>query len=911
MANLLDRSSLVLTPTAYNNGEALCIKPDDASGDFQFSRNSAATRVNAQGLVENVQILSSNLVQNPSFSEEGVQEVSNGSFSQEGSEEITNGDFSNGSTDWTLGTGWSVLDGKAVFIGSSSGQYLVQNNVYTPNSTIKLTFDVLDYVSGAVRVIGGGFYISGVWASGSISSNGTHTFYIDTSGAANNNIYIQAISGVFNGSITNISIKEVGQDWILGGSGLNTPTIGSNSATITSVDSNSYIQQNGILTFGKSYKISYEILSSSGSNVLKMVSSLGLATIPTTVGTHTVYGTATTTTFYIERMANGMNATITNISVKEVGMDWALGSFTSIGNNVANIVNSTGELSLQQNIGVSQKTIKLTYTISNYASGAIRPQYGAVNGLARSANGTYTEIITGISASSNLAIFSVTTNTTATITNISVIEITSDTNLPRINYEGFSYQDALGSEEIVNGGFDDGSTGWSVGANSEINNGSARIYSPSGSYTFVSQSNVLTVGKTYLISLEIVEQNLGEIRLSDGIGYLSNSFSGVGVHTFKSTSIGTIFRIQRTASITDIRIDNVSVKEVLGQEVVPDSGCGSWLWEPQSTNLITQSELFSDASWADVGLTINNNASVSPEGVFNATKIIATTANSRHELKTSLATANGTDMVSCFVKKSGYNYVQIASWANPANYVNFDLTNGSVGSIGTTPPTNYGIKDYGNGWYRIYANVQASGGGLVGIGIVTSASAGWAQSFIGNGIDGIEIWGAQIEAGNISSYIPTSGSTVTRNQETCINATPEINSEEGVLYFEASSKSDSLSKSITLFGQNANDRVEIKYRPNNTSVQVNIFSSGSLVFNVVEPLAIESINKIAVKYKQNDFALWINGIEVATDTSGNTPTGLVSLNFDVASGNHFYGNTKDLQVYTKALSDAELIKLTT
>ena len=73
MANLLDRSSLVLTPTAYNNGEALCIKPDDGSGDFDFSRNSAATRVNAQGLVENVQILSSNLVQNGDFSVRRVQ----------------------------------------------------------------------------------------------------------------------------------------------------------------------------------------------------------------------------------------------------------------------------------------------------------------------------------------------------------------------------------------------------------------------------------------------------------------------------------------------------------------------------------------------------------------------------------------------------------------------------------------------------------------------------------------------------------------------------------------------------------------------------------------------------------------------------------------------------------------------
>ena len=99
MSNLLDKASIILTPTAYNNGEALCVKPSDGSGDFDFSRNSAATRVNAQGLVENVQILSSNLVQNGDFSEEGAEEVSNGSFSQEGIELITNGNFDTDS-DW-------------------------------------------------------------------------------------------------------------------------------------------------------------------------------------------------------------------------------------------------------------------------------------------------------------------------------------------------------------------------------------------------------------------------------------------------------------------------------------------------------------------------------------------------------------------------------------------------------------------------------------------------------------------------------------------------------------------------------------------------------------------------------------------------------------------------------------------
>jgi len=54
MANLLDSASILLTPTAYNNGSILAIQPSDGSGDMTFSRGSSATRVNAQGLIEDV-----------------------------------------------------------------------------------------------------------------------------------------------------------------------------------------------------------------------------------------------------------------------------------------------------------------------------------------------------------------------------------------------------------------------------------------------------------------------------------------------------------------------------------------------------------------------------------------------------------------------------------------------------------------------------------------------------------------------------------------------------------------------------------------------------------------------------------------------------------------------------------------
>ena len=46
-----------------------------------------------------------------------------------------------------------------------------------------------------------------------------------------------------------------------------------------------------------------------------------MGSIPTSVGTQIVYGTAISSTLYIERYTNGVNATITNVSVKEVTRD--------------------------------------------------------------------------------------------------------------------------------------------------------------------------------------------------------------------------------------------------------------------------------------------------------------------------------------------------------------------------------------------------------------------------------------------------------------------------------------------------------------------------------------------------------------------------------------------------------------
>ena len=56
--------------------------------------------------------------------------------------------------------------------------------------------------------------------------------------------------------------------------------------------------------------------------------------------------------------------------------------------------------------------------------------------------------------------------------------------------------------------------------------------------------------------------------------------------------------------------------------------------------------------------------------------------------------------------------------------------------------------------------------------------------------------------------------------------------------------------------------------------------------------------------------MYVNGLEVATDTNCTIPSGLNTLSFNWGNTNDFYGKCKDLRVYTTALSDEDLQYLT-
>ena len=359
------------------------------------------------------------------------------------------------------------------------------------------------------------------------------------------------------------------------------------------------------------------------------------------------------------------------------------------------------------------------------------------------------------------------------------------------------------------------------------------------------------------------------------------------------------------------RVNKNGLIEVMSNNVpridYSDTSKGVLLLEPQRTNSITYSNDFSKSIYGKINLTITANQGISPDGTQNANLLVPNAAVGNRYLTNS--TGSNLKINTVFLKKKELRYVKIG---NAQSNVLVDLENGTI-SADSVSTNNFNIENYGNGWYRVscYNTLDVNLQIQIFIGIDGSGS-----NIATNGTDGVYIYGFEIQNGSYAtSYIPTSGSSVTRSAEVCNNSgnSEVFNDSEGVLFADISAlANDGTNRMISLTnGVDTTSNATLYFIPTANQIRYIYEVSSAQQCSIIANVNVLLSNKCSAVYKLNRFELWVNGFKIGETSVSTLPSGLDRLSFDSFNGgDDMYAKTKEIAYYDTILTDAELEVLT-
>jgi len=495
------------------------------------------------------------------------------------------------------------------------------------------------------------------------------------------------------------------------------------------------------------------------------------------------------------------------------------------------------------------------------------------------------------------------------------MDVTRATAATRVDENGLvNYAEIIGGEEVTCGDFSCAvPTDYWTATNAIISFSNNEVTvddtAGAGADSRAAQNFPTIPGKSYIVKFNRVSTTSQFwLGIGDGLAYSNIFYSALGTttgeYTVQFTATGTSSTIALITSASGITVySNVSVKQV-DRDNVPridytGGGCPHILAEPQRTNLLTQSNQF-DTTWVQSGTLTSGQDGVG--GSTDAWKF--QNPNSTSSLYQP-DTTSGVQTLSAYFKKNSNYGVRFYAFGSINCSAFFDLNNGAVVvEFNSTAK----IETVGDDWFRCSMTFDQTNT-RCDFYVTNNASTQVLGDYT--------IQYAQLEEGSYpTSYIPTSGATVTRNQDQFSRdgISSLINSTEGCVFGEgnfAESNSSSYNYFVSLSDGTSSNRLEVRQSSPNLQFLWRVATYQSEIST--SSLDVSSNFKFALNYSAANIKFYVNGDLIGTI---NTPT-LWSVNTlnrlafdDGTGGNRLSGKVKQLQVYPTALTDEQLIELT-
>jgi hypothetical protein len=190
-----------------------------------------------------------------------------------------------------------------------------------------------------------------------------------------------------------------------------------------------------------------------------------------------------------------------------------------------------------------------------------------------------------------------------------------------------------------------------------------------------------------------------------------------------------------------------------------------------ATNLATHSESLDDASWTKSQVLLTPNVVIAPDGTLTADKVVENATSNVHFVSKSVSkTASQiTYTASFYARPDGRNFVRAYLFSGTSTNridVTVNLLTGAIAYVtsnGTWTLGSCSVTTLENGWYRIAITGLSDTAVAAQLLIATSSGPAAGDSiYLGDGVSGIFVWGAQIEAASsVGPYVRTTTASAT------------------------------------------------------------------------------------------------------------------------------------------------------
>ena len=390
----------------------------------------------------------------------------------------------------------------------------------------------------------------------------------------------------------------------------------------------------------------------------------------------------------------------------------------------------------------------------------------------------------------------------------------------------------------------------------------------------------------------------------------SLAFDGAGTITYTRASTATYldrYNVVQTAAIDIPRFEKNGL-----------------LIEGASTNLLTRSEDFSHADWTLSNTpVITTNTTVAPDGATTADSIEDNDGSGSESLYQTAGSFTVTDWycASVYIDKDAVGratrfpalLVQFLGSTTEDNEIRFDTSTGESNLNADDPNAIAGVIDVGN-YYRIFVAAKSVDQSNTSVRWqlypARGADGAWGSSNAATGT--VIVWGAQLETlAFMSSYIPTTSTTVTRSADICelsyTDNIPNLNDDISfIIDIYLSGHDDDRNQ----YAFTMTDASIIEFVSSNTNNQSGI-GMGTGTTNASNPAA-RTLTRFAASGVADDGELitYANNVKINTDANRGTVTGTlgdIDIGRDSAGADtHLFGNISNFRIYDIVLTEDQM-----